>query len=38
MRQRLSDPAIGALFIEFAGRPETEEIEVDQILAEDPLH
>ena len=33
----LSDPAIGALFIEFAGRPETEEIEVDQILAEDPL-
>jgi 3-hydroxyacyl-CoA dehydrogenase / enoyl-CoA hydratase / 3-hydroxybutyryl-CoA epimerase len=33
----LSDPAIDALFIEFHSRPETERIEIDQILAEDPL-
>jgi 3-hydroxyacyl-CoA dehydrogenase/enoyl-CoA hydratase/3-hydroxybutyryl-CoA epimerase len=33
----LSDPAIDALLIEFHPSPETEKIEVDQILAEDPL-
>ncbi len=33
----LSDPAIDALFIEFHSRPETAEIEVNQILADDPL-
>ena len=33
----LSDPAIGVLLIEFHTRPETEKLEVDQILAADPL-
>jgi 3-hydroxyacyl-CoA dehydrogenase/enoyl-CoA hydratase/3-hydroxybutyryl-CoA epimerase len=33
----LSDPAIGFLLIEFHTRPETEKLEVDQILAADPL-
>ena len=33
----LSDPAIGVLLIEFQTRPETEKLEVDQILAADPL-
>lgn len=33
----LSDPAIGVLLIEFQPRPETEKLEVDQILAADPL-
>ena len=33
----LSDPAIGVLLIEFQARPETEKLEVDQILAADPL-
>jgi 3-hydroxyacyl-CoA dehydrogenase / enoyl-CoA hydratase / 3-hydroxybutyryl-CoA epimerase len=33
----LSDPAIGVLWIEFHTRPETETLEVDQILAADPL-
>ncbi len=36
-RAALSDPAIGVLLIEFQARPETEKLEVDQILAEDPL-
>jgi 3-hydroxyacyl-CoA dehydrogenase/enoyl-CoA hydratase/3-hydroxybutyryl-CoA epimerase len=33
----LSEPAIGVLLIEFQPRPETEKLEVDQILAADPL-
>jgi 3-hydroxyacyl-CoA dehydrogenase/enoyl-CoA hydratase/3-hydroxybutyryl-CoA epimerase len=33
----LSDPAIDVLLIEFQTRPETEKLEVDQILAADPL-
>jgi 3-hydroxyacyl-CoA dehydrogenase / enoyl-CoA hydratase / 3-hydroxybutyryl-CoA epimerase len=33
----LSDPAIQVLLIEFQTRPETEKLEVDQILAADPL-
>jgi 3-hydroxyacyl-CoA dehydrogenase / enoyl-CoA hydratase / 3-hydroxybutyryl-CoA epimerase len=33
----LSDPAIGVLLIEFHTHPETENLEVDQILAADPL-
>jgi 3-hydroxyacyl-CoA dehydrogenase / enoyl-CoA hydratase / 3-hydroxybutyryl-CoA epimerase len=33
----LSDPAIAVLLIEFRTRPETEKLEVDQILAADPL-
>jgi 3-hydroxyacyl-CoA dehydrogenase / enoyl-CoA hydratase / 3-hydroxybutyryl-CoA epimerase len=33
----LSDPAITVLLIEFRTRPDTENLEVDQILAADPL-
>lgn len=33
----LSDPAINGLLIEFHCRPETERIEIDQILADDPV-
>ena len=34
----LSDPAIGVLLIEFQTRPETEKLEIEQILAADPLN
>jgi 3-hydroxyacyl-CoA dehydrogenase / enoyl-CoA hydratase / 3-hydroxybutyryl-CoA epimerase len=33
----LSDPAIDVVLIEFRAQPETEKLEVDQILAADPL-
>ena len=33
----LSDPAIDVLLLEFRSRPETERVEIDQILDDDPL-